>query len=294
MVLESNRVHYYCGLLLTYCTSPERWTMMIVDQLVEWMNGMGNRSTRRKPALVRLCPPHISHHLTRARNRAAAVGNRRLTAWGTAQHGKQNVGPIFPNCSIRYHNQNSWNSVFKWRKDPAITEFRARRGGGVDYHMCRGRRAHADVKATCWSATGTVTLKTRTTPWQPTQLEGPKSRPMWAHWSPECRERWRNASPREGMWSSAGTSRTLLPRNHHTLIRDLLSVCSCACLSTCLYHCSTDRISAHSSTCIFTCIPMCVHLSVYLSIYLSNHPFISNISVQYNLIYFTHLLKCII
>jgi hypothetical protein len=42
--------------------------------------GRGNRSTRRKPALVPLCPPQMSHDLTWARTRTDAVGSRRLTA----------------------------------------------------------------------------------------------------------------------------------------------------------------------------------------------------------------------
>jgi hypothetical protein len=46
--------------------------------------GRGNRSTRRKPAPVPLCPPQIPHDLTWARTRAAAVGSRRLTAWAMA------------------------------------------------------------------------------------------------------------------------------------------------------------------------------------------------------------------
>jgi hypothetical protein len=42
--------------------------------------GMGNRSTRRKPAPAPLCPPQkIPHDQTRARTRAAAVGSQRLT-----------------------------------------------------------------------------------------------------------------------------------------------------------------------------------------------------------------------
>jgi hypothetical protein len=40
----------------------------------------GHRSTRRKPALVPLCPPQIPHGVSRAGPRAAAVGSRRLTA----------------------------------------------------------------------------------------------------------------------------------------------------------------------------------------------------------------------
>jgi hypothetical protein len=47
--------------------------------------GKGNRSTRRKPAPVPLRSPQISHDLTLGRTRAAAVGNRRLTASGMAR-----------------------------------------------------------------------------------------------------------------------------------------------------------------------------------------------------------------
>jgi hypothetical protein len=42
--------------------------------------GRGNRSTRRQPAPLPPCPPQIPHDLTWVRTRAAAVGNRRLTA----------------------------------------------------------------------------------------------------------------------------------------------------------------------------------------------------------------------
>jgi hypothetical protein len=43
------------------------------------MIGRGNRSTRRKPAPVPLCPPQTPH-AARTRTRAAAVGRLRLTA----------------------------------------------------------------------------------------------------------------------------------------------------------------------------------------------------------------------
>jgi hypothetical protein len=43
------------------------------------MIARGNRSTRRKPAPVPLCPPQTLH-AARTRTRAAAVGNQRLTA----------------------------------------------------------------------------------------------------------------------------------------------------------------------------------------------------------------------
>jgi hypothetical protein len=43
------------------------------------MIGSGNRSTRRKPAPVPLCPPQ-TQHAARTRTRAAVVGSKRLTA----------------------------------------------------------------------------------------------------------------------------------------------------------------------------------------------------------------------
>jgi hypothetical protein len=42
--------------------------------------GSRNRSTRRKPAPVPICPPQIPYDMTWSRTRAAAVGSRRLTA----------------------------------------------------------------------------------------------------------------------------------------------------------------------------------------------------------------------
>jgi hypothetical protein len=47
--------------------------------------GRGNRSTRRKPAPVPLCPPQIPHYLIWDRTRAAAVGSQRLTDWAMAR-----------------------------------------------------------------------------------------------------------------------------------------------------------------------------------------------------------------
>jgi hypothetical protein len=43
------------------------------------MIGRGNRSTRRKPTPVPLCPPQTPH-AARTRTRTAAVGSQRLTA----------------------------------------------------------------------------------------------------------------------------------------------------------------------------------------------------------------------
>jgi hypothetical protein len=42
------------------------------------MIGRGNRSTRRRPAPVPLCPPQTSHS-ARKRTRTAAVGSQGLT-----------------------------------------------------------------------------------------------------------------------------------------------------------------------------------------------------------------------
>jgi hypothetical protein len=56
---------------------------MMVDNgcgAVGGMSGKGKPSTRRNPAPVPLCSPQIPHDLTWARTRAAAKGNRRLTA----------------------------------------------------------------------------------------------------------------------------------------------------------------------------------------------------------------------
>jgi hypothetical protein len=49
-------------------------------EAVGGMNGGGTLRTRGKPGKVQLCPPQISHDLTWARTRAAAVECRRLTA----------------------------------------------------------------------------------------------------------------------------------------------------------------------------------------------------------------------
>jgi hypothetical protein len=47
--------------------------------------GMGNRSTRRKPAPAPLSPPQIPLDQTRDRTRAATVGSQWLTAWAMAR-----------------------------------------------------------------------------------------------------------------------------------------------------------------------------------------------------------------
>jgi lysozyme family protein len=62
----------------------------------------GNRSTRRKPAPVPLCPPQIPH-AARTRTRDATVGSQRLTAWATARriYKLTNVQNFFSHMKIR-------------------------------------------------------------------------------------------------------------------------------------------------------------------------------------------------
>jgi hypothetical protein len=49
------------------------------DGEIGGMLGRGNRSTRRKPVPVPLCPPQTPH-AARTRTRAAKVGSQRVTA----------------------------------------------------------------------------------------------------------------------------------------------------------------------------------------------------------------------
>jgi hypothetical protein len=81
--VESNWVHSALRPPMAYCASPGRlWSITTTDKL-EWLAGE-NRSTRRKPAPVPLCPPQTPH-AARTRTRAPAVGRQRLTAWATAR-----------------------------------------------------------------------------------------------------------------------------------------------------------------------------------------------------------------
>jgi hypothetical protein len=58
--------------------------MMNVELSVEW-ELWGNRSTRREPAPVPLCPPKIPQDLSWARIQTAAVGSQQLTVWAMAR-----------------------------------------------------------------------------------------------------------------------------------------------------------------------------------------------------------------
>jgi hypothetical protein len=76
---EWNRVHYHRG---------HYWPAVPASDdergAVRRMLGRGNRSIRRKPAAVPLSSPQIPDDLTPNRNRAAAMGSRRLPTYGTA------------------------------------------------------------------------------------------------------------------------------------------------------------------------------------------------------------------
>jgi hypothetical protein len=67
----------------TYCSSP-RWYMS-VESVVEWYWQAKKENLGEEPFPVPLCPPKIPLGLTRARTRASAVRDRRLTAWAMAQ-----------------------------------------------------------------------------------------------------------------------------------------------------------------------------------------------------------------
>jgi hypothetical protein len=69
---------------MAYCVSPGDYDNGEIGGMI----GKGNRSTRRKPAPVPLCPPQTPH-AARTRTRAAAVGNQRLTA--ELRHGQSSV-----------------------------------------------------------------------------------------------------------------------------------------------------------------------------------------------------------
>jgi hypothetical protein len=92
--MEPSSVLFRSLLALLY---EPRMTMNDDDECgaVEGMLGRGNRSTRRKPAPVPLCPRQIPHELTRARTRAAAVGSQLLTTWATVR----------PNLECYYSSQ---------------------------------------------------------------------------------------------------------------------------------------------------------------------------------------------
>jgi hypothetical protein len=73
-------------------TSVTNWLIVPAPNDKWWMwssrwnqNWQGNRSTRRKPAPVPLCPPQIPHDMTWPGTQVAAVGTRRITSWAMAR-----------------------------------------------------------------------------------------------------------------------------------------------------------------------------------------------------------------
>jgi hypothetical protein len=72
---SSNGSTQHCGHQQPIVPAPGDYD----DAEIDGMIGRGNRSTRRKPAPVPLCPPQTPH-ATRTRTRTATVGSQRLTA----------------------------------------------------------------------------------------------------------------------------------------------------------------------------------------------------------------------
>jgi hypothetical protein len=73
--------NWYCGHCLAYCTRSQMINDVDCAAIRGMRSGRGNRSTRRTPGPVPLCPPQTSYDLTWASSRAPAVGSRRLIAW---------------------------------------------------------------------------------------------------------------------------------------------------------------------------------------------------------------------
>jgi hypothetical protein len=80
--VESNWVHSASRPPIGLLYLPR--VIMRMENLVEWWFGRGNRSTRRQPAPVPLCPPQTPHAAC-TRTRAAAVERQWITAWATAR-----------------------------------------------------------------------------------------------------------------------------------------------------------------------------------------------------------------
>jgi hypothetical protein len=109
--LSETRVHQYCSHLLAYCTSPGWQTVMIVEQLVVWMIGKGNRSIRRKTAPVPLCPPqtpHVTWSGIDAGRRCGMPASIRLS-YGTVQH-TDNIHHVANYHRFHSSPRNGWRS----------------------------------------------------------------------------------------------------------------------------------------------------------------------------------------
>jgi hypothetical protein len=74
-------------------------------EIVEMMTGKGNRSTRRKPAPVPLCPPQVPHACPDAN--PGLRGEKPATnclSYGTAQ-----VSYLHSTAPLRGHRLQTWN-----------------------------------------------------------------------------------------------------------------------------------------------------------------------------------------
>jgi hypothetical protein len=94
------------------------WVWRAVDEM---RIGKGNRSTRRKSASVPLCPPQIPHDLTWDWTRAAAVGNRRLTAWAMARPSVE--GLVSLGSAVRIWDLQSGLQILLYTIELILTTF---------------------------------------------------------------------------------------------------------------------------------------------------------------------------
>jgi hypothetical protein len=93
---------WHIGHCLAYYKQPR----MIDDDNCGAIGGMrGNRSTRRKPTPMPLYPTEIPYYLNWAWTWAAAVGNRRLTAWGMSRPSSK---LLIKYIEIKWFSSPSW------------------------------------------------------------------------------------------------------------------------------------------------------------------------------------------
>jgi hypothetical protein len=90
------------------------------DGEIGGMISKGNRSTRRKPAPVPLCPPQTPY-AAGARTLAATVGSQRLTAWATAWPSQSLFWLRYPG-SVLWMGENK-NTYIIWRMNLVENEY---------------------------------------------------------------------------------------------------------------------------------------------------------------------------
>jgi hypothetical protein len=103
-------------------TSPTKWSIVRApgdcdDGKFGGMKiGRGNRSTRRKPAQVPLCPPQIPLDQTRSRTRAAAVGSQLWRGLRTVFYQRRFYGSFCESSILVYVPPKWWSESSQSRE----------------------------------------------------------------------------------------------------------------------------------------------------------------------------------